>query len=168
MCNVAPSPHMHNYNTCACIRSPRRRLGALVCDLLMHPSFPPGLVADLLAQQCAIWPQESYRYMLMYMYVLFVSRGANLTFLPTDPKHQNLCICIKRINEPNSKFYLPNRKFTSHGPAVCTPVYVIWLRLHRIEKLTEIIAELRHPSSVETTNLSETQFANITHLDLKV
>ena len=46
----------------------------------------------------------------MYMYT-HSGQGCKITFLPTGPKHQNL---LHLYNEPNSKFYVPNRKFTSH------------------------------------------------------
>ena len=39
----------------------RRRLGGLLCDLLVMPGFPAGLTSPLLVEQKRIWPQESYR-----------------------------------------------------------------------------------------------------------
>ena len=40
----------------------RRRLGRLLCDLLVMPGLPAGLTDSLLAEQKRVWPQESYRY----------------------------------------------------------------------------------------------------------
>ena len=40
----------------------RRRLGRLLCDLLVVPGLPAGLTDSLLAEQKRVWPQESYRY----------------------------------------------------------------------------------------------------------
>ena len=40
----------------------RRRLGKLLCDLLVMPGLPAGLTDSLLSEQKRVWPQESYRY----------------------------------------------------------------------------------------------------------
>ena len=48
----------HSISSTAC----RRRLGKLLCDLLVMPGLPAGLTDSLLAEQKHIWPQESYRY----------------------------------------------------------------------------------------------------------
>ena len=48
----------HPISSTAC----RRRLGKLLCDLLVMPGLPAGLTESVLAEQKHIWPQESYRY----------------------------------------------------------------------------------------------------------
>ena len=40
----------------------RRRLGQLVCDLLVMPGFPAALTEPLLAEQSAVWPQQAFRW----------------------------------------------------------------------------------------------------------
>ena len=50
-----------------CICAFRHRIAKLVCDLLVEPRLPAGLVEHLLAHQTKIWPQETFRYIVWWI-----------------------------------------------------------------------------------------------------